>query len=1241
MLRTGCTVAEYNNDKQVERLKIPPHSIEAEQSVIGSMLIDPESWDKVSELVSDIDFYSRAHQIIFRAILRLLSTNRPVDLITVSNELEQNNEADQVGGIAYLGELAKNTPSSANVVAYAKIIRERAITRELIGVAHDIAEVGYNPEGRDSSDILDLAESKVFEIAEKRTTENEGPRDVMSILGKTIDRLEILAKDKREVTGVSTGFTDLDKKTSGLQPSDLIIVAARPSMGKCIVADSLLVDPNTGARVTIQHMVEQQRSEVVSLNSDFTLAKTRANQFVDDGLKPVFRVVTALGRSIQTTLTHPFLTGSGWQALGNINIGEKIALPRVLPIFGSLQLPTATLNHWIDNALDQSEPLPSEVFTLCLPSLAYVIQRLSDKVGQLAAASSSIAVTLKLSTVELAEQVQHLLLRFGVLAGRAGDTSDEPIILRIEHHESLVEFTHTLASASFKQRLVDAFNENGAYDPISEFLPASVSNYISQRYSLAGVSHALAQDYAVPHLFSVDVLLDNATSLVLSPKTKDAIVQAIKCEQLTRDHCLILAECLDDDYLRHMARSSVYWDEITAIEYLGSKQVFDLTVPDLHNFIAQDICVHNTTFAMNLCENAMLSEEKPVLVFSLEMPSEQIMMRMLASLSRVDQTKIRTASLDDEDWARISRTMATLKEKDNLFVDDSAGLTPMEVRSRARKLARERGGLSMIMVDYLQLMRVPSLSDNRTLEISEISRSLKALAKELEVPVVALSQLNRSLEQRADKRPVNSDLRECVVGETLVQLADGSRCSIASLVGETMDVVSPNPRGQLETAFSDKVWEVGVKPVFKVTTESGRSIICTDKHRLLALDGWREVKDLTEGARLALPRKLPEPTHPVAMPEHEIIFLAHMIGDGSYVVHQPMRYTTASEDNSLAVLNAALAFGNKVNRREGRGNWHQLEISGNGNRWHPQAAGKFLKELGIYGQRSHDKTIPACIFKLDNQQLALFLRHLWATDGSTTMTRVFFSTASHVLVQDVASLLLRFGIVSRIKHKTKDNDTGWFELDVSGKESKQAFIEHIGGFGHQATAVQELASALQLKQANTNVDTIPIEVFDYVKEQMQLRGLTQRKVASLRGTSYGGSSHFSFAPSRAVVQSYADVLNDDYLHQLASNDLYWDAIKSIEPMGEQKVYDLTVPGNAAWVANGIISHNSGAIEQDADLIMFIYRDEVYNENSEDKGLAEIIIGKQRNGPIGTSRLTFQGQFSRFDNCAFGPKPDEY
>ncbi|HAW92797.1 TPA: replicative DNA helicase, partial [Candidatus Azambacteria bacterium] len=167
-----------------------------------------------------------------------------------------------------------------------------------------------------------------------------------------------------------------------------------------------------------------------------------------------------------------------------------------------------------------------------------------------------------------------------------------------------------------------------------------------------------------------------------------------------------------------------------------------------------------TTFAMNLCEHAAITSDKPVLIFSLEMPSDQIMMRMLASLGRINQTKVRTGQLEDEDWARLSSAIELLNSKGKMYIDDASGLTPTEVRSRARRVAREHGGLSMIMVDYLQLMTVPGLSENRTLEIAEISRSLKSLAKELKVPVIALSQLNRGLEQRADKRPVNSDLRE-------------------------------------------------------------------------------------------------------------------------------------------------------------------------------------------------------------------------------------------------------------------------------------------------------------------------------------------------------------------------------------------------------------------------------------------------------------------------------------------------
>lgn len=395
----GRDFKNREKDPKVEQLKTPPHSIEAEQSVLGSMLIAPDSWDKVAEVVIKEDFYNHSHQIIFAAIIRLLEKSEPVDLVTVSENLEETQELEDAGGFAYLAELAKNTPSAANVVAYANIIKERAIRRELIGAANDIAETSFFPEGLDSTEILDQAENKVFQIAEKRTSQSEGPQDINTVLKATIDRLDALNKQGSEITGVSTGFNDLDKMTSGLQRSDLIIVAARPSMGK-------------------------------------------------------------------------------------------------------------------------------------------------------------------------------------------------------------------------------------------------------------------------------------------------------------------------------------------------------------------------TTFAMNLCENAMMMQDKPVLVYSLEMPSEQIMMRSMASLSRVDQTRVRTAQLEDEDWARISNTVKQLDEKNNLFIDDSSGLTPMEVRSRARKIHRDHGGLSLIMVDYLQLMRAPAFSDNRTLEIAEISRSLKALAKELEVPVVALSQLNRSLEQRADKRPINSDLRE-------------------------------------------------------------------------------------------------------------------------------------------------------------------------------------------------------------------------------------------------------------------------------------------------------------------------------------------------------------------------------------------------------------------------------------------------------------------------------------------------
>jgi len=631
-------------------------------------------------------------------------------------------------------------------------------------------------------------------------------------------------------------------------------------------------------------------------------------------------------------------------------------------------------------------------------------------------------------------------------------------------------------------------------------------------------------------------------------------------------------------------------------------------------------------------------------VFSMEMGGTQLATRMLGSVGKVDAQKLRTGRLDPPDWDRLGSALGKLNEAP-LLIDESPGLNPLELRSRARRKWREYGGLGLIVIDYIQLMQgSEGNQENRATELSEISRSMKQMAKELKVPVIALSQLNRSLEQRPNKRPVMSDLRECVTGDTIVMLADGRRVPIRELVGTTPEVLAMTPEGKIERAHSDCVWSVGVKEVFKVNLASGRSIRATAKHRLFGPNGWVQVGDLKTGDRLALSRRLPEPQKTIQWRDEEVILLGHLVGDGSYLTHQPLRYTTASEENSRAVRNAAEALGSEVKRYVGRGQWHQLLISGNGNRWHPEGVGKWLKDLGIYGQRSHEKRLPRQVFQLSDDQVGLLLQHLWATDGCITMrsegkkgsNRVYFSTSSRGLATDVSALLMRFGIVSRIGSSVKAGYRPCYSVDVSGAGFQREFLEKVGAFGPRVIPAMRLRAYLDAVHPNTNVDTLPVEAFADVRASMRARGVTTRAMTAMRGTAYGGASHFRFSPSRAMLADYADKLGDESLKRWSDSDLFWDRIVSIEPAGEEEVFDLTVPGPASWLADGIFSHNSGALEQDADMIIFIYRDEVYNEDSPDKGIAEIIIGKQRNGPIGTVKLTFLGKHTRFENYSGAP-----
>ena len=385
-------------DSATNRIKIPPHSVEAEQSVLGGLLLDNQTWDRVIEIVQEKDFYRHEHRLIFQAMHDLSQRNNPFDVLTLAETLKNKGHLDSIGGEVYLFELAKNTPSVANINAYADIVHERSVLRQLIGISTEIGESAFNPDGRHSIELVDEAERKIFAIAEK-SDRNQGPSFVRSLLPRAVERIQALHDSGgNSVTGLATGYSDLDELTAGFQPADLVVIAGRPSMGK-------------------------------------------------------------------------------------------------------------------------------------------------------------------------------------------------------------------------------------------------------------------------------------------------------------------------------------------------------------------------TGFSMNIAEHAAIKDGKPVLIFSMEMPGDALVMRLLSSHGRIDQQRLRTGKLTDEDWPRITSAISILSET-RMLIDDSPGLSPVDLRARARRVVKEHGQLGLIVVDYLQLMQVPGNKENRTAEISEISRSLKSLAKELNVPVIAISQLNRGLEQRADKRPVMSDLRE-------------------------------------------------------------------------------------------------------------------------------------------------------------------------------------------------------------------------------------------------------------------------------------------------------------------------------------------------------------------------------------------------------------------------------------------------------------------------------------------------
>ncbi|GAB1407552.1 hypothetical protein MASR1M8_14710 [Thermomonas brevis] len=888
----GDASFQTRNDSRIEQLRVPPQSVEAEQAVLGGLMLDPSAFDRVADQLSDEDFYRRDHQLIYRAIRELVEKNRPFDAVTVGEWFESQGVAEQVAGGAYLVELAASTPSAANIKAYAEIVRDKAVQRKLIDVGTAIVNDGFQPEGRDSTELLAKAEQEVFAIAEGHS---RGKQDFVPIRKALIEAFDVLQKRAEAgtgVTGLPTGYHEFDQMTAGLQPTDLVILAARPAMGKCLSADAEIV-LDDGTVATIESIVAARAGRVATLDDALRLQRADVSDFIDDGLKPTFEVTTRLGRRVVTTAPHPFLTMDGWKPLHALSVGDHVAVPRRLPMFGDEALrecevallgyligdggltgsmprftntnpeivadflaavdafgglrardverrpgsasswrvgtdadvlrgnraaftrslnqtlqadghsarqvasaagvAPASLSHWVHGksvpsaqvlqqlatvlqievddlvpaghgATSRNAPspltswlrelglmgckshdkfVPERVFRLPKAQLAAFINRLFATDGWATVLASGQAQLGYASVSErLARQTQHLLLRFGVVAKlrqrwvKYRQSRRVSWQLDITDAESIATFAAEIGitgKSAALQAVVDANRVRRRHTNV-DLLPVAVWERINQAKG--------AMSWAEP-----------ARRAGFSDSNLHVGKRAIPRDRLAR-----MAMVLDDPSLADLAGSDVIWDRIESITALGDQQVYDLTIADTHNFIANDVCVHNTTFALNIAEYGAIKSKKAVAVFSMEMSSAQLALRLISSLGRVNATRLRTGELEDEDWSRVSGAIHQMSGV-KIFIDDTPALSPEVLRAKARRLKREHD-LGLIVIDYLQLMAVPGNNENRATEISEISRSLKALAKELNVPVIALSQLNRSLESRTDKRPVMADLRE-------------------------------------------------------------------------------------------------------------------------------------------------------------------------------------------------------------------------------------------------------------------------------------------------------------------------------------------------------------------------------------------------------------------------------------------------------------------------------------------------
>ena len=589
--------------------------------------------------------------------------------------------------------------------------------------------------------------------------------------------------------------------------------------------------------------------------------------------------------------------------------------------------------------------------------------------------------------------------------------------------------------------------------------------------------------------------------------------------------------------------------------------------------VAARPAIGKSTLGLDIVRTAAIKHNLAAVIFSLEMSKTEITMRLLSAEAGIQLQHMRKGTMREEDWTRLASTMGRVSDAP-LFIDDSPNMSLMEIRAKCRRL-KQRDNLKLVVIDYLQLMSSGKKVESRQQEVSEFSRALKLLAKELEVPVVAISQLNRGPEQRTDKRPQMSDLREsgCLTAETRVLRADtGAEVSLGEMLrsGERdIPVWSLNESLRYVRRHLTHVFSTGVRPVFRLTLASGKQVRATQNHPFLTYAGWRALGDIRAGDRLAVPRHVPAPDYfEQPLDDDDLRFGARLLSSR----------TRDRVSGSTAAAGCRIGF----------------DVV-------PKDRRRLMPDIAFFPKR----------------QIALFIHSLWAIDGRISVNEaadggtISLHARSRQLVDDIGMLLLRFGISTRVS----SDRTGW-TLEVAGVDDQRRFLQEVAVHSPLSPAAERLLAMVRDR-----------------------RDRASASAPRLRPTAVGAHpASWAIDSEEGLVEDeqldlvrVAELLDSLELDLEAANDVLWDEILSVEPDGVEEVFDATVAGGHNFVANGIAVHNS--IEQDSDVVILLHREEAYERESPRAGEADLIVAKHRNGPTDTIVLAFQGHYSRFTNMA--------